>query len=217
LEETIKAFIQTSNQNIQGLNQNIQELQKVAMSNSQAIQELTNEIMDSSQFTHQAFAKMEGQIDYFVAEFNRIEEEELQSQLMARGHYMIDEDEFINSCHEHVPATTIFESEEIVDNNEETKEEQDEHTEPIEPLVDTSLSNDKKVSTEASSFIIVPLKTHHEPKTLVLQCLKDPSYAKILKDLCTQAHKSRNRRSKKIFRSKQVGYLRCQNILLEYY
>jgi len=66
LEETIKAFIQTSNQNIQGLNQNIQELQKVAMSNSQAIQELTNEIMDSSQFTHQAFAKMEGHIDYLV-------------------------------------------------------------------------------------------------------------------------------------------------------
>jgi hypothetical protein len=39
--------------------------------------------MDSNQFTHQAIVKMEGEIDYLVAEFNRIEEEELQSQLMA--------------------------------------------------------------------------------------------------------------------------------------
>jgi pimeloyl-CoA synthetase len=81
------------------------------MSNSQNIQEL-------KQFTHQAFAKMEGQIDYLVAEFNRIKEEEFQSQLMVRGNYMIDEDESINTCHEHIPTTTILESEEIVDDNE---------------------------------------------------------------------------------------------------
>jgi hypothetical protein len=31
-----------------------------------------------------------------------MEEEELQSQLMTRGHYMIDEDESINLHHEHV-------------------------------------------------------------------------------------------------------------------
>jgi hypothetical protein len=47
---------------------------------------------------------------------------------MARGHYMIDEDESKNSCHEHVIATTILESEEIVDNNEE--EEKEEQVEP---------------------------------------------------------------------------------------
>jgi hypothetical protein len=40
LEDTLKAFIQESNQNIQELNQNIQELQKVTMSNSQNLQEL---------------------------------------------------------------------------------------------------------------------------------------------------------------------------------
>jgi hypothetical protein len=33
-EDTLKAFIQESTQNIQELNQNIQELQKVTMSNS---------------------------------------------------------------------------------------------------------------------------------------------------------------------------------------
>jgi hypothetical protein len=47
------------------------------MSNSQTIQELTDEIRDSTQFTHQAFAKMEEQIDYLVVELNRIEEEGL--------------------------------------------------------------------------------------------------------------------------------------------
>jgi len=60
-------------------NQIIQELKTVAMSNSQNIQELTNEIKDSNQFTHQAIVKMEGEINYLVAKFNRIEEEEFQS------------------------------------------------------------------------------------------------------------------------------------------
>jgi len=49
------------------------------LSDSQNIQELANEIRDSNQFTHQAIVKMEGEIDYQVAEFNRIEEEEFQS------------------------------------------------------------------------------------------------------------------------------------------
>jgi hypothetical protein len=152
-----------------------------------------------------------------------MEEEDLQSQLMAEGHYMIDEDDASHSCHEHVPDTTILESKEIVDNNEEEgkdeqiehigeegkeeqivddieeqeekeeqiehrdqieQEEQVEHKEKIEPPADTSPSNDKEVSTEAHSFIIVPLETHHESKALILQCLKELSYAKILKDSC---------------------------------
>jgi hypothetical protein len=131
---------------------------------------------------------------------------------------MIDEDDASNSYHKHVKATTILVSEEIVDNNEkEEKDEQVEHTEQVKPPADTSLFNDKEVSTEAPSFIIVPLDTHHEPKASVSQCLKEQSYAKILKDLCTQTHKSRNHRPKKIFRSKQVGYVRWQNIPLECY
>lgn len=73
---------------------------------------------------------MEGEIDYLVAEFNWIEEEKLQSQLMAQWHYMIDDDNTSHSCHEYVPDTTILESKEIVDNNEEEeKEEQVEHKE----------------------------------------------------------------------------------------
>jgi hypothetical protein len=244
LEDTVKAFIQASSQNIQELknvtmsndqimqelNQSKQELKNANMSNSQTIQELTDEIKDSTQFIHQAFAKMEKQIDYLVVELNRIEEEELQSQLMAYGHYMIDEDDASHSCHEHVPETIILESKEIVDNNEEEgKEEQVEHIDQvehkeqvehkkkIEPPANTSLSNDKEVSTKAHSFIIVPLETHHESKASILQCLKELSYAKILKDLCRQAHKSWNHRQKKIFPNKQVGYLRWRNILPECY
>ena len=52
----------------------------------------------------------------------------------------------------------------IIDNKEEeTKEhlEQVEHWEQIEP---PNLSNDKEVSTEAHSFIIIPLETQHEPQ-----------------------------------------------------
>jgi hypothetical protein len=97
------------------------------------------------------------------------------------------------------------------------KEEQVEHTEPIEPLTDTSLSNDKEVSIEAHSFIIFPLESLHEPQALVLQCLGEPSYAKILKDICTQARKSWNHRPKKNFRSQQVGFLKWRNILRKCY
>jgi len=182
LEDTLKAFIQESNQNIQGLSQAIQELKNVAISGSQALQELKNVAISNSQnlqelkqFTHQAIVKMEGKIDYLATEFNIIEEEEFQSQLMARGHYMIDEDDASHSYHEHVPYTTILESTEIVDNNEEEEKDEQvehrelvEHKEKIEPPTDTSLSNDKEVSTEAHFFIIVPLETQHESKASIL-------------------------------------------------
>jgi hypothetical protein len=43
------------------------------------------------------------------------EEEELQTQLMAKRHYMIDEDDSSNSYHKHIQANTTLESEEIVE------------------------------------------------------------------------------------------------------
>jgi hypothetical protein len=138
---------------------------------------------------------MEGQIDYLVVELNIIEEEELQSQLMAQGHYMIDEDDTSNSCHEHVPNTTILYSEEIVDDNEEVEKdeqiehkEQVEHKEKIEPPTHTSLSNDKEVSTEAHSFIIVPLEHIMNPKLQFFNVSKShrmPRFSRIYADQCT--------------------------------
>jgi hypothetical protein len=105
-----------------------------------------------------------------LVELNRIEEEEFQSQLMIERHYLVDE-------------------EEIVDNNEEQVEhiEQVEHHEKSEPPTDSNLPSDMEVSTEAPSCITIPLETHQEPKASSLECLQEPSYVKILKDLCTQA------------------------------
>jgi hypothetical protein len=81
-------------------------------------------------------------------------------------------------------ATTTFESEEIVVGNE--KEEKEEHLEHTMLLPNPNMSNDKEVSTEAHSFITIPLETVHEPQASVLQCLQKPSSAKSLKDRCTQ-------------------------------
>jgi hypothetical protein len=134
---------------------------------------------------------------------------------------MIDEDESSNSCHEHVSATIILESKEIVDNNEE--EEKDEHLESIEhpkqiePPSTPNLSNDKEMNTKDHSFFTTPSETLHEPQASVLQCLKESTHDKFVKDLCTQDHKCMNYFPKKIFRSKQVGYLRWRNIVPEGY
>jgi hypothetical protein len=73
-----------------------------------------------------------------------------------------------------------------------------------------------EVSIEAPACITAPLETHQEPKASSLECPQEPSYIKILKDLCTQARKSRNHFPKKIRRSKQF-YLRWKNIMPEGY
>jgi len=172
----------------------------------QAISDVKNAVMENTQ----AIARIEGQFEYLVAEVTRMEEEEFQSLLMATRHYMIDDNDFSNYYHEHVPAITKFESEEIVDRNVE--EEKEEHLEHTAPPSNSKSSNDNKMSTEAHSFITIPLETFHEPQASILKCLKVPSYAKTVKDLCTQPRKSRNHRPKKILRSKQVGYMRWRNI-----
>jgi hypothetical protein len=100
----------------------------------------------------------------------------------------------------------------IIENNKvEEKDKQ------IEPPPTPNVSNDTKVSTEALSFIIVFFETHHETQALFLQCLKEPSYAIIFKDFCTEGHQSRYNLPKKIRLNKKVGYLRWLNILPEGY
>jgi hypothetical protein len=177
----------------------------------QTISEVKNATMENTE----AIARIEGQLEYLAAEVTRIEEEKLQGQVMAEGHYMIDEDDFSNLHHEHVQATATFEREEIVDGNEE--EEKEEHLEHTTPLPNPNMSNDKEVSTEAHSFITIPLETFHEPQDSVLQRLQKPSSAKSLKDRCTQGQKFRNHRPTKILRSKQVGHQRRRHILPEGY
>jgi small-conductance mechanosensitive channel len=74
LEDTLKAFMQSTDKNLQALTQSIsksnQELKNTTMANSRYIQELKS-------YTTQAMSRLEGQINYLVTELNRIEEEEL--------------------------------------------------------------------------------------------------------------------------------------------
>jgi curved DNA-binding protein CbpA len=79
----------------------------------QELKDATIEIKDAAMANTKAIVRLERKLGHLVAEFNRIEEEELQTQEMMRGQYMIDEDGPSNSYHEHVQATT-FGSEEVV-------------------------------------------------------------------------------------------------------
>ena len=104
LEDALNVFRQTTNQCIQ-------ELKSSTMVHNQGIQELK----DATMVNTQEIARLEGQVDILIAEFNIIEEKEFQSQEMARGQYMIDEDASSNSYHEHVQATTTPGNEETIE------------------------------------------------------------------------------------------------------
>jgi hypothetical protein len=91
LEDSLEAFRKTINQPCQEI------IDATTMANTEAV------------------ARLEGQFGHLVAEFNKIEEEEFQSQEMVRGQYMIDEDCPSDPHHEYVQATTTFESEEVVE------------------------------------------------------------------------------------------------------
>jgi hypothetical protein len=137
---------------------------------------------------------------------------------MVERHYMSDKDNSKNSYHEHAQVTTTLDEDEVMDNEEEQVEhnERIEHHEKSQPPTYPNLPSDMEVSSEAPACITAPLVTHQEPKASSLECLQEPSYVKILKDLCTQVRKSRNHIPKKILRSKQF-YIKCQNILPEGY
>jgi hypothetical protein len=221
LEEMIKAFMKSTNKfarstdkfvqatdrNIQELKNSNQELKNATMANSRDIQELKSYV-----------ARIEGQIGHLVTELNRVEEEEFQSQLIIEKHYMSDEDKSENFYHEHVQVTTTLEEDEVIDNEEGQVEhnERIEHHEKSQPPTNPNLPSDMEASTEAPACITAPLETHQEHKVSSLVHLQEPSYVKILKDLCTQAQKSRKHFPKKNLRSKQF-YIRWQNIIPDVY
>jgi hypothetical protein len=101
-QPTIPAFHELS------LEETLEEFRKT-------INQPCQEIIDATVANTEAVARLEGQFGHLVYEFNRIEEEEFQSQEMARGQYMIDEDCPSYPHHEHVQATITFESEEVVE------------------------------------------------------------------------------------------------------
>jgi hypothetical protein len=98
-----------------------------------------------------------------------------------------------------------------------TKNGEEEMEEQIEPPLILNWSNDKEVNTEVHSLITIPLETLHVPQASFFQCLERPSYVEIFKVSHTDRCKYRNRHTKKIFRSKQICYIRWRNILPEGY
>jgi hypothetical protein len=110
------------------------------------------------------------------------------------NHYVTEANKFI---HENAQTTTILVSE------EKAVKKVEENHEQIEPPPNSNLSNEKEVSTEAHSFITIPLDTHHETQFSFLQCLMALSYAIILKDSCIEGHKSRNNLPKKFQLNKE--------------
>jgi hypothetical protein len=213
LEETLKEFMELVGQPTIPASQE-QLLEDSLEAFRKTINKPCQEIIDATVANTEAVARLEGQFGHLVAEFNRIEEEEFQSQEMVRGQYMIDEDCPSDRHHEHVQTTTTLVSKERVDNHEDEEEEMEEKIEPPSIL---NWSNDKEVSTEAHSFVTIPLETYHSPQVLSFQCLEEPSYVAIFEDSHTHDHTSRYRGPKRNFRSKFLGYISWQNILQEGY
>jgi flavin-binding protein dodecin len=102
LEDALKEFMEKTSQTIQ-------ELKNFTVVDGSAIQE----IEDATMANTSAIQRLEGQLNHLAAELNRMEEDEFQSQLMATGHYMIDEDDSRNLHLEHVQATATLGSEVI--------------------------------------------------------------------------------------------------------
>jgi hypothetical protein len=94
-----------------------------------------------------------------------------------------------------------------------TENGEEENLEQIEPPPISNGPNVKEVSTEAHSFITIPLETQQIPS---FQCLEESSYVEIFEDSHAQTRKSRNRVPKWIPRNKD-NYIRWRNILPEGY
>jgi hypothetical protein len=178
LEETLKEFMELVGQPTIPTSQE-QSLEDSLEGFRKTINQPYQEIIDATVANTEAVARLEGQFGHLVAEFNRIEEEEFQSQEMVRGQYMIDEDCPNDRHHEHVQTTTTttLVSKERADNHEEEEEEMEEQIEPP-----PNPSNDNDVSTEAHSFVTIPLETYHSSQVSSFQCLEEPSYVTIFED-----------------------------------
>jgi hypothetical protein len=165
LEETLKEFMELVGQPTIPVSQE-QSLEDSLKAFRKTINQPCQEIIDGTVANTEAVARLEGQFGHLVAEFNRIEEDEFQSQEMVRGQYMIDEDCPSDRHHEHIQITTTLVSKERADNHEEEEEEMEQIEPPPNP------SNDKDVSTKAHSFVTIPLETYHSSQVSSFQCLE---------------------------------------------
>jgi hypothetical protein len=148
-------------------------------------------------------------LDKFLEQAVRFRESSLEDPL-EESFTQFEFDMDLDMVHEQAKALLDPDLEMQTENGEE------ENLEQIEPPPISNWPNDKEVSTEAHSFVAIPLETFHAPYILSFQCLEEPSYVKIFEDSHSQDHKSKNRVPKWIPRNKD-NYIRWQNILLEGY
>jgi leucyl aminopeptidase len=83
LEESLKEFMLLIGQFIIPMSQEL-SLEDTLEAFRQTINQPFQEITDATMANTEAIARLEGQLSHLVLEFNIIEEEELQSQNMAR-------------------------------------------------------------------------------------------------------------------------------------
>jgi hypothetical protein len=114
LEDTLKVFMERTGQSTIQLPQPESSLEDTLKAFMHLIGQSISDMKNATMANTPSIERLEGQLDPLVAELNRMEEEELQSQLMVERHYMIDEDDSSNLYHEHVQATTTLGSEEVV-------------------------------------------------------------------------------------------------------
>jgi len=222
----------------------MQELQKVTMSNSkniqeinQTIQELKNEAMSSKQFTHQAIAKMEGQIGQLANQIGEREKGKFPSQPAPnpKGKFVIGGSSAPSYGQEHVQAITTLRTGKQVDNQvaipreaTEAAKDEENHEKPERDLRPNSVVPIAKESPQK----FVPKAPFLERLTTpkkgskfddILEVFKQveinipfldaiqqvPSYAKFLKHLVTI--KRRTNVPKKAFLTEQVSsILQCK-------
>jgi hypothetical protein len=146
-------------------------------------------------------------LDKFLEQAVRFREPSLEDPLeesFAQFEFELD----LDMIHEQAKALLDPTLEVLTENGGEEMKEQ------IEPPPISNWPNEKEVSTEAYSFITIPLETYHQVPSF--QCLEESSYVEIFEDSHTQDHKSRNSVPKWIPRNKD-NYIRWRNILPEGY
>ena len=188
----------------------------------------------------QSIAKLESQMGQLANALNKREEGKLPSQPVSnpRGQYMAQENQPNTIHHEQANALTILRSGRVVDNkigedNNKEGEEKDKNVsnENLKPSSSSSASpssakthipkapfpealtspspfGKKGTSLEEMMEVFKQVKINLPLLDAIRQV---PSYAKFLKDLCTQKRKSRTHVPKKVFLTEQVSSILQHN------
>jgi hypothetical protein len=182
----------------------------------------------------QSIAKLEGQVGQLANALNQRKEGKLPSQPVAnpKGHYMVDGSASDSTPHEQVQAVTTLRSGRVVDNKVGLKaQEKDDSPMNPKPPLDSPNVLKEHTTLETSSEPRAPFPERlKEPPCAAKQGEKFqemmeifkqvqinipiidairqiPSYAKFLKDLCTQKRRMRTRSPEKILLTEQVSSL----------